>query len=123
MNWKNQVAENYETISTYNVIDLRSACADEQYEVGDTARNSYDWDAENDCSSDDELNGTSAVMIDNSWLEGADDLIARIEETIPDMKSYHGGKHIVLLGGWSESQGTDDGERVIENAKVLAIIK
>ena len=123
MNWKNQVTENYETISKYSVIGLRSACSDEKYNVGDTARNSYDWDMENDCSSDDELNGTSAIVIDNSWLEGADDLIERIENTIDDVKSYHGGKHIVLLGGWRESQVTDDGERVIENAVVLAVIK
>jgi hypothetical protein len=123
MNWKNQVTENYETISKYNVLGLRSACPDEKYSIGDTARNSYDWDMENDCSSDDELNGASAIAIDNSWLEGADDLIERIENAIDDAKSYHGGKHIVLLGGWSSDYGTDSGERVIANAKVLAVIK
>jgi hypothetical protein len=123
MNWKNQVTNNYEEISKYNVLGLRSACPDEKYTVGDYARNSYDWDMENDCSSDEELNGTSAIMLDNSWLEGAGDLIERIEESISDVAPYHGGKHIVLLGGWSESQGTDPGERVIENAKVLAVIK
>lgn len=123
MNWKNQVTGNYEEISKFNVLGLRSICPDEKYQVGDYARNSYDWDFEYDRSSDEELNGTSAIMLDNSWLEDANDLIARIEESIPGMNSYHGGEHIVLLGGWRESQGTDEGERVIVNAKVLAIIK
>lgn len=123
MNWKNQVTENYETISKYNVLGLCSACPDESYSVGDTARNSYDWDMENDCSSDEELNGASAIVIDTAWLDGAVDLIERIEEEIDSVKSYNGGKHIVLLGGWSSDDGTDNGEQVITNAKVLAVIK
>ena len=122
MSWKNEVTNNYKEISKYNVLGLRGTRPDENYKTGDTARNSYDWDAENDCSSDEELNGTCSVSIDISWLEGADDLIERIENTLEDVEQYH-GKNIVLLGGWHWSRGTDGGELVIENAKVLAIIK
>jgi hypothetical protein len=123
MNWKNQVAENYKEISGYSVLGLRGICPDEHYEIGDYARNSYDWDAENDCSSSEELNGTSTVAIDVSWLDDAADLIERIENTIDDVAPYNGGEHIVLLGGRNSSHGTDGGEQVIVNAKVLAIIK
>ena len=122
MNWKNEVTNSYEEISKYNVLGLRGTRPDENYKVGDSARNSYDWDAENDCSTDEELNGTCSVSIDVSWLEGAEDLIKRIENTLEDVEQYH-GKNVVLLGGWSGSLGTDGGELVIENAKVLAIIK
>ena len=123
MNWENQVKQNYNEISKYNVLGLRSTCPDEKYKVGSRARNSYDWDMENDCSSDEELNGTSAIMLDSAWLEDAEDLIARIKDALPDVGKYNGGKNIVLLGGWREAQGTDEGERVIEDAKILAVIK
>jgi hypothetical protein len=123
MNWKNQVAAKYSEISQYNYLGLRSICEDENYTVGNTARNSLDWDAENDCSSSEELSGTSAIFLNASWLEDAEDLITRIENTLPEMSQYNGGRHIVLLGGWGASQGTDEGERVIVSAEVLAIVK
>lgn len=121
-NWKNQVTENYEEIAKYNVLGLRAIRPDEKYQVGDYARNSYDWDAENDCSSEEELNGTCSISFDVSWLEGAADLINRIEETISEVRKYY-GDGIVLLGGWASSDGTDSGEQVIENAKVLAVLE
>jgi hypothetical protein len=123
MGWKNQVTKDYEQISGYNYLGLRSLCSDENYQVGDYARNSLDWDAENDCSSDEELDGVSTVAIDISWLDGAEDLIDRIAGLLPDMESYNGGERVVLLGGWNASRGTDGGELVIANAKVLAIVK
>ena len=121
MNWKKIVSDNYKKISGYNVLGLRATRPDEQYNMGDTARNSYDWDAENDTSSDNELNGASAILLDNSFLEGNDDLCKRIENTLPELTQYH-GKQIILLGGWKESQGTDALEGVIESPRVLAII-
>ena len=117
------IADNYTTIAKYTVLGLRSLCPDEQYKIGDLARNSYDWDAENDCSSDEELDGTSVILLDNSWLEGPEDLIERINDMLPTMKQYYRGKHIVLLGGWRGAHGTDEGEGVIVNAKVLAVLK
>lgn len=121
-NWKKQITENYEEISKYNYLGIRGTCQDEDYKIGDYARNSYDWDAENDCSSNDQLEGTSTIQIDNTWLEGIDDLINRIENSITDVDCYH-GQQIVVLGGNYCSQGTDEGEIIIRGAKVLAIIK
>lgn len=121
-NWKNEIEENYKEISKYNYLGIRGTCQDENYKIGDYARNSLDWDAENDCSSENALDGTSTIAIDNSWLEDADDLITRIEDRIIDLACYH-GHQVVLLGGNRGTDGTDDGEIVIGNAKVLAIIK
>lgn len=121
MDWKKFVTENYEEISKYPCLGLRGLQADEQYKIGDTSRNSYDWDFENDCSSEDELNGTCAVQINTMFVADCEDLISEIEETISFAEDY--SERIVLLGGYSETQGDDGSERIIENAKVLAIIK
>ncbi len=121
-NWKTQIKD-FEKIANYSYLGLRSLCEDENYKIGDYTRNSRDWDAENHCSSDNEINGTSAVSINNAWLDGIDDLNARIIDMLPEMETYNGGEHIVLIGGWESSYGTDDGEIVIVNAEVLAIIK
>lgn len=121
--WKKAIESNYEEISKYNYLGLRATRPDEKYKVGDYARNSYDWDFQNDCSSDTELDGTCTVSVDNSFLSDAADLIMRIESTLPGVEQYYYKGHIVLLGGHSESKGDDDGESVIQNARVLAIIK
>jgi hypothetical protein len=123
MNWQKEVIKNYNNIDKYNVIGLRSLCRDENYQVRDYTRCSYDWDFENDCSSDVKLGGTCAIMIDNSWLEDAKELISRINSTIPTMKRYYGGDHIVLIGGHHAWSGSDEGEAVIVEAEVIAIIK
>ena len=120
-NWKKEVLTKYSEISNCN-IGLRSLADDENYNIGDYARKSLDWDAENDCSSDSELNGTCAIAVNDMWLDGPEDLIARIEETVPEMETYYRGKRIVLLCGTDYEQGTDPGEHIIINAKVLAII-
>jgi len=119
-NWKDEIKNNYGDIVGYRALGLRALRDDENYNIGDLTRNSLDWDCENDCSSDEELDGTCAVGINVMWIEDADDLIDEVEETISSAEDY--GKRIVLVGGDGESQGTDPGERIIRNARVLAII-
>ena len=50
--------------SSYDSFGIRRTCADEDYKVGDIARNSFYWDVENDLSSyqtePEEMDGTSA---------------------------------------------------------------
>ena len=121
-NWQEQITENYAEIKKYNYLGIRGTCQDEDYKIGDYARNSYDWDAENDCSSDEQLDGTSTIQIDTAWLDDADDLISRIEDSIADVDCYH-GHQVVLLGGDYGTPGTDGGEVVIGNARVMAILK
>ena len=117
-----EIKNNYETIKAYNVIGLRGTQNDEDYQVGDTTRNSRDWDFENDCSSSDELDGTSAVYVDNNWIEDADDLIKRIEDVMDKVEAYD-GKQIILIGGQVSEHGDDQDEIIIQDATVLAIMK
>jgi len=120
--WKNEVKKNYEEITKYNYIGLRGTCQDENYKAGDYARNSLDWDFENDCSSENELGGTSTIEINNAWIESSEDLIERIERALPGIDQYHGHQTILVSGDYT-SAGSDENEIVIANAKVLAIIK
>lgn len=123
MNWKNQVTEQFEKIK-YLSLGLRGLQPDEQYEIGDIARNSHDWDLENDCSSEDELNGTCTILVNTMWVDTAEELIEEIEDTIESIEDNgYGDGRIVLLGGRNDTQGYDPAERIISNAKVLAIIK
>lgn len=116
------IQDNYEDIKQYNYLGIRGLQPDESYEVSDTARNSHDWDTENDVSSDVELSGTSSVSIDNSSLESSSDLIGRINNQM-DRISQYGNGIVVLLGGNDAEEGTDQNESIIKNAKVLAILK
>lgn len=118
----NEIKKNYETIKAHNHIGLRGTQEDENYQVGDTTRNSLDWDTENDCSSSDELDGTSSVWVDNNQIEDADDLIERIEDAIEKVEAY-AGKQIILIGGDCGDNGEDQDEIIIRDAVVLAIIK
>ena len=49
--------------SSYDSFGIRRTCADEDYKVGDIARNSFYWGVENDLSSyqtePEEMDGTS----------------------------------------------------------------
>lgn len=122
MDWREQIAQHYDDIESHNCLGIRATCEDENYQVGDCARNSLDWDFENDCPSENELNGTCAIEVDNYWLDGPDDLISRIEASMELAERYH-GKQVVLLGGQEATRGEDVGESIIQNAQVLVIIQ
>ncbi|MFS0783584.1 hypothetical protein [Bacillus sp. 1P06AnD] len=122
------IIKNYKNKS----VGVRSLCDDENYEVGDYARESYEWDFENDCSTYDSdgeegerTNGTCATEIElEAWLseEDAEDLAGRIEKAVEFNKIY-GDKQVILVGGHlSKDSQLDEGEARIDNAKVIAKI-
>jgi hypothetical protein len=91
-------------MTSYNYYGIRTCRADENYKIGDICRNSYDWDFENDCSSNNELDGTCCTQID----------------TNVDHR-YGEGRRIIIAGD-SRSYGSDAGEIIIKNAVVIKIL-
>ena len=114
-----------EEIRKYSVIGIRGLASDEHYEIGDTCRNSFDWDYENDISSYEtenpvELDGTCAVntQIDTCW-DDDDEIIEKIENVISSF-GYTG--KIAIIAGNSSECGADYNEVIIEDAKVIDIL-
>jgi hypothetical protein len=98
-----------------NYIGYRFCTPDENYQVGDIARYSYDWDFENDRSSFDtenpiELPGTCCIQVSD------------INAEIPNC-NYDKRGQIILIGGNEMEYGNDDEEIIIKNAVVLKIVK
>lgn len=100
--------------------------------VGAGVRDSYDWDYEADCST----YGTTGETLGGACCIGFNDLYLGTEmdeedneECLKELKriiaksACYGEHNVVLIGGkdYSES-GWDDGEQIIPNAKILAII-
>lgn len=112
--------------SNYGYIGIRHLAEDEEYEIGDICRNSYDWDYENDCSSyntnEVELNGTCAVdtRIDLDW-DDEEEVESKLREAVEVSDQYIGS--IAIIGGNRMEYGADDGEIIIENATVIALIE
>lgn len=111
--------------SNFSRIGIRWTTDDEHYNVGDTCRNSYDWDYENDISTyctdtPVELNGTCAVdtNIDLYFDEEAE-VIEKLEIAIKNHK-YAG--NVIIIGGDEAEYGADEDEIIINNAIVLDII-
>ena len=112
-------------------IGIRGLCEDEEYKVGDTARESYEWDFENDCSTyvtDGEeglkTGGTSCLMIGND-MDDVEELAANIEKSFDDIKDYgYPGKGFALLvSKHPNNDGAfDPGETRLEDAEVIAIM-
>lgn len=107
----------------YAWIVIRHLSDDENYEVGDFCRNSYDWDYENDCSSYDtenpeELPGTCAYNtgIDSAW-DDDDEIEEKILKAISGSSCYSG--KIAVIAGNRAEYGNDQEEIIIENAEVI----
>lgn len=109
--------------SDYDVIGIRHITSDESYKVGDYARNSYDWDIENDVSSYEtdpkELDGTSAYFTDIDTLDDEEEVEKKLLIALEESKVYSGAA--ILLGGDRYDWGNDDNEIIIEDAEVLYI--
>lgn len=100
--------------------------------VGADVRDSYDWDFESDCSTYDTtgetLGGACCVGFRDDYLgtemdeEDNEECLKELKRIIAKSACY-GDHNVVLIGGkdYSES-GWDDGEQIIPNAKILAII-
>lgn len=106
----------------YNVIGIRGLTDDENYSVGDICRNSYEWNYEEDRSTYDtgeniELSGTCAkgFSFDLYWDED-EEIEERVNELLSNF-NYCGKR--VLVAGNSYEYGSDDGEVIIADAKVI----
>ena len=103
---------------------------DENYEVGDICRNSFDWNYEKDESTfeDDEpveLSGTCGMRIEN--LENLDNEEAAeaekiLEKALKDSESYDYGYQTVIIAGDRYEYGSDEDEIIVENAEVIGIV-
>ena len=82
-------------------------------EVGSELDNSFDWDYENDVSSDEELNGTCAIAIDKF----AED--EEIQEALNMIAQYDG--QLCLIAGTSQEFGADQNEVIIQSAEVILL--
>ncbi len=112
-------------LDAYNYIGVRTPTPDENYAVGDTARESYDWDFENDQSTYETdgrtLGGTSAVdIVRYRFQDSPEEVEAALLSALDASKNYVGDRK-VIIGGERQRYGDDPGETIIENAKVLAV--
>lgn len=116
--------ENY-----FAIAAIRRCRKDEDYEVGDICRNSFDWNYEKDESTfeDDEpaeLPGTCGMRIEN--LEDLDEEEVEeaekiLEKALKDSETYDDGYQTVIIAGDRYSYGNDEDEIIIENAEVIGI--
>lgn len=111
--------------SGYNWIGIRHLADDENYQIGDYCRNSYDWNYEYDCSTYDtdepqELPGTCAynTKIDCRW-DDPEKIAEKLAKAIENA-NYIGTP--VIIGGDRAEYGNDEGEIIIADAVVIAYL-
>lgn len=110
------------------LVGFRGLEDDEQYKVGDIARDSYEWDIENDCSAyfttGEQTDGTCAVGGWLSWMDEKEEILEKLNEWKEEANQYGSTSEIAFLIGEAEGDyGTrDPGEVRIQNAEVAAII-
>lgn len=107
----------------YQVFAVRALADDEQYQVGDICRNSYDWDYENDVSSfltDNpvELDGACGKHIVDIDRDSTDDEIIQALNDTLEKFNYYGEK--VIIAGCYYDYGSDESEVIITDAEVIA---
>lgn len=117
----------------YKVFGIRVCNADENYKIGDEARDSYDWDYLNDCSTyettKETLGGACAtkILVDN--YSDDEEIKEALNDAIERAKMYGGFNEYkytqtVLLGchpNCDYKYGNDEKEIIIEQADVLYI--
>ena len=89
------------------------------FEIGTYLENSLDWDYENDCQSEEELNGTCATKIGYLWFDGEKEDAETIAKAIDYHKKAYGYKHTTVIAGAEEEYGADENETIIRNAQVI----
>lgn len=111
----------------YSVVAIRHLADDEEYCIGDTCRNSYDWNFEEDHSAYEdeepiELDGTCGLWI--SGFENLDDEDIEEAEMLFNQamkaSSAYFGKTVIIAGD-SYSYGSDENEVIIRDAVVIAM--
>lgn len=90
--------------SGHLLVGFRSLADDEQYKVGDTARDSYEYDYENETSTyfttGEETDGTAAIGGEIEWTEEDEEIATKLEEWKIEAETY--GDDIVMLVGTEE---------------------
>ena len=105
---------------------IRALCPDEDYIIGDTPRESYDWDLEWDCST----RNTTGETIGGTCAVGIADIgdIESIKRAIDGAGLYAGLKgRLALIHADSMRYGNDPGEIILsgfgpfESCEVVAV--
>ena len=113
-------------LSKYEYIGVRTLTPDEKYSVGDTCRESYDWDHEQDRSTYETdrpvtLGGTCSIGINRDrYLDEPDEVETALNNALKASNLYEGDRK-VIIGGDIMEYGEDPGEHIIANAEVLAV--
>lgn len=115
-----------ELIRKFRVVGVRVLTEDQNTNVGEVLRNSYDWDYEEDVTSfgnsGNELNGSCAITVCEDMASFDDEEILEALEIAKEKASNYSGGKMVLIGGDCCEYGADEGEIIIENAKVIAFL-
>ena len=114
---------------SYDTIGIRRTCADEDYKVGDIARNSFYWDVENDLSSyqtePEVMDGTSARAILFDDMDSDDENLEVIKKIIERFKKEYPcclpEEKFIVLGSDRVEYDINDGDIIMEDAEVLYI--
>lgn len=93
---------------------------DRKYNVGDKCELSKDWDYENDCYSDEYLDGTCATEVLNNWND-VDDVAENLKNAIEFNKRYRSKYQYIIVGNGIE-RGMDENEVIIKNAVVFEVL-
>ena len=99
----------------HNALGLRFD--NNQYKIGDCLPCSHDWDYENDAASQDLLNGTCAISLNNC------DNLDELEEKINEAEGKYIEPYIYIIASDDYEYGADDGEIIIAGAKVVGVVK
>lgn len=112
----------------YNHVGVRSLEEDENYQVGDVCRESYEWDLEHDCSTyyttGETAGGTCATRVDyDSFYNEEKELIEALKEAIKSNDDYV-GKKVVIAGEYESGFGHGDLDEVrIVDAVVIGFVE
>lgn len=111
----------------YEVVAIRHCTEDEEYDVGDICRNSFDWNYELDHSTYEdeeqvELNGTCGLHIigfENLDEEEVEEATELFNKAMEKANVYSG--QVVVIVGYSYDYGSDEDEVIIRDAEVIAV--
>ena len=91
--------------------------------VGEKLDCSYDWDYENDCCSEEKLNGTCGIAFGYLYFDGEEEDLETVENAINYCKENYCYKNFEIIAGTDEEYGADEKEIVIKNAICIYNIK
>jgi hypothetical protein len=102
--------------SNHSVFGFRAIENKYAINIGDDVPHSYDWDFENDCSSDSQLSGVSVIAICD--YPDLDDVLKSLQLAISYLSS---NSQLILVGGDHAGLGDDKNELLISNGICLLI--